>query len=79
MQRPLWASTSTKNPAYRDVMYVEELIGPVTVNTMSPAALKAFLDPGVVRAGSLEENVVEARQALVDIEARRKVVIQPVT
>ena len=50
VQRPLWASTSTKNPAYRDVLYVEELIGPDTVNTMPPATLKAFNDHGVVEA-----------------------------
>ncbi len=49
VQRPLWASTSTKNPAYRDVMYVEELIGPHTVNTMPPATVEAFRDHGVVR------------------------------
>lgn len=48
VQRPLWASTSTKNPAYRDVLYVEELIGPHTVNTMPPATLDAFRDHGVV-------------------------------
>lgn len=48
VQRPLWASTSTKNPAYRDVLYVEELIGPDTVNTMPPATMKAFRDHGVV-------------------------------
>jgi transaldolase len=48
VQRPLWASTSTKNPAYRDVMYVEELIGPETVNTMPPQTLEAFNDHGVV-------------------------------
>src|SRR6185437_10203491 len=42
VQRPLWASTSTKNPAYRDVMYVEDLIGPDTVNTMPPATISAF-------------------------------------
>jgi len=47
-QRPLWASTSTKNPAYRDVLYVEELIGPDTVNTMPPATLAAFNDHGRV-------------------------------
>jgi transaldolase len=47
-QRPLWASTSTKNPAYRDVYYVEELIAPDTVNTMPPATLAAFNDHGVV-------------------------------
>lgn len=48
VQRPLWASTSTKNPAYRDVMYLEELIGPDTVNTVPPATLAAFNDHGVV-------------------------------
>ncbi len=47
VQRPLWASTSTKNPAYRDVVYVEELIGPDTVNTLPPATLEAFVDHGV--------------------------------
>ena len=48
VQRPLWASTSTKNPAYRDVIYVEQLIGPHTVNTMPPATIDAFRDHGVV-------------------------------
>jgi transaldolase len=48
VQRPLWASTSTKNPRYRDVRYVEELIGPNTVNTMPPATLDAFKDHGRV-------------------------------
>lgn len=47
LQRPLWASTSTKNPAYRDVRYVEELIGPDTVNTMPPATLEAYRDHGI--------------------------------
>jgi transaldolase len=69
VQRPLWASTGTKNPKYRDVVYVEELIGPDTVNTVPPQTLTAFLDHGVVRAGSLEENVAEARQTLVDLES----------
>ena len=69
VQRPLWASTGTKNPKYRDVVYVEELIGPDTVNTVPPQTLAAFLDHGVVRAGSLEENVAEARQTLVDLES----------
>ena len=49
VQRPLWASTSTKNPDYRDVIYVEELIGPHTVNTMPLATVEAFADHGVVR------------------------------
>jgi transaldolase len=48
VQRPLWASTSTKNPAYRDVLYVEQLIGPDTVNTLPPATMAAFRDHGVV-------------------------------
>ena len=55
-QRVLWASTSTKNPAYRDVLYVEELIGPDTVNTLPPATLEAFRDHGLVRQ-SLTEGV----------------------
>lgn len=67
LQRPLWASTSTKNPAYRDVMYVEELIGPHTVNTMPPQTVVAFLDHGKVRP-SLEEDLAGARQALADLE-----------
>lgn len=49
LQRPLWASTSTKNPAYRDVLYVEELVGPDTVNTMPPATFEAFRDHGITR------------------------------
>jgi transaldolase len=48
LQRPLWASTSTKNPAYRDTLYVDELIGPDTVNTMPPQTLEAFNDHGIV-------------------------------
>jgi transaldolase len=60
-QRCLWASTSTKNPAYRDVMYVEELIGPETVNTMPKETIEAFQDHGVVRP-TLEEGLDEARQ-----------------
>jgi transaldolase len=63
VQRPLWASTSTKNPKYRDVLYAEELIGPDTVDTMPPATIAAFRDHGVVRP-SLEENVEESRRVL---------------
>jgi len=62
-QRCLWASTSTKNPDYRDVMYVEELIGPETVNTMPLETIEAFQDHGVV-ADTLERGVDEARQLL---------------
>jgi transaldolase len=62
-QRCLWASTSTKNPAYSDVKYVEELIGQDTVNTMPEKTLRAFQDHGRVRR-TLEENVDEARRVL---------------
>src|ERR1700693_3496974 len=62
-QRVLWASTSTKNPAYRDVLYVEELIGPDTVDTMPPATIDAFRDHGVPRA-SLTENVDAAHRTM---------------
>jgi transaldolase len=68
LQRPLWASTSTKNPAYRDVLYVEELVGPHTVNTVPPQTLAAFLEHGVVRPGSLEEDIPGARKALKELE-----------
>jgi transaldolase/glucose-6-phosphate isomerase len=67
VQRPLWASTSTKNPAYRDVMYVEELIGKDTVNTVPPQTLDAFRDHGEVRL-SLEENLDQARLQLSNLE-----------
>ncbi len=63
-QRPLWASTSTKNPAYRDVMYVEELIGPDTVNTMPLETLEAFADHGEVRGDTVVEGVAEAQQLI---------------
>ena len=62
-QRLLWASTSTKNPNYRDVRYVEELIGPDTVNTLPPATFDAFRDHGRPRA-SLTENLAEAADTL---------------
>ncbi|HVV57232.1 MAG TPA: transaldolase [Gaiellaceae bacterium] len=61
VQRPLWASTSTKNPAYRDVLYVEELIGPDTVNTMPLETIEAFQDHGEVRGDTILEGLDEAR------------------
>jgi transaldolase len=61
-QRCLWASTSTKNPAYRDVLYVEELIGPHTVNTMPEETIKAFQDHGEVRGDTVLEGVDEAHR-----------------
>lgn len=63
-QRPLWASTSTKDPHYRDTLYVEELIGPETVDTIPPATLTAFEDHGVVRGDTLGEGLPEARHRL---------------
>lgn len=68
VQRPLWASTSTKNPAYRDVMYVEELIGPYTVNTMPPATIEAFRDHGEV-GRTVDDEVDAARQVLQGLAA----------
>jgi transaldolase len=67
-QRCLWASTSTKNPAYRDVMYVEELIGPETVDTMPEETIQAFQDHGVV-AETLTKDVDAARKLLDDLKA----------
>lgn len=69
VQRPLWASTSTKNPAYRDVLYVEELIGTNTVNTLPPATLEAFRDHGEVR-GSVVEHVADAERVLSALESQ---------
>ena len=67
-QRCLWASTSTKNPDYRDVIYVEELIGPDTVNTMPRATIEAFQDHGEVR-DTILEDVEGARKVLADLAA----------
>ena len=61
-QRCLWASTSTKNPEYRDVMYVEELIGPETVNTMPLETVRAFQDHGEVRGDTVLEGIDEAQE-----------------
>ena len=66
-QRCLWASTSTKNPAYRDVMYVEELIGPKTVNTMPEETIEAFQDHGEV-APTLEQGIDEANRVFEQIQ-----------
>ena len=67
-QRVLWASTGTKNPNYSDVLYIEELIGPDTVNTVPPATLDAFRDHGKPRA-SLTENVDAAHKTMSDLAA----------
>jgi transaldolase len=66
-QRVLWASTSTKNPNYRDVIYVEELIGPDTVNTIPPSTFEAFRDHGRLRA-SLEEDIEGAQDTMDALE-----------
>jgi len=66
-QRVLWASTGTKNPSYRDTVYVEELIGPLTVNTVPPDTFNAFRDHGKLRP-SLEEDVTSAMDVLDDLE-----------
>ena len=68
LQRPLWASTSTKNPAYSDVLYVETLIGPDTVNTVPPATLEAFKDHGQA-ALTIENQLEQARTAFERFEA----------
>jgi transaldolase len=73
----LWASTGTKNPEYRDVLYVEELIGPDTVNTLPPATLAAFRDHGLVRA-SLFEDVEGAAETMSQL-AQEGIPIEEVT
>ncbi|HEY3289792.1 MAG TPA: transaldolase [Anaerolineae bacterium] len=66
-QRPLWASTGTKNAKYSDVMYIEQLVAPQTVNTVPPATLSAFLNHGVVRADSLAVNLKTAAQTMAEL------------
>jgi transaldolase len=69
-QRPLWASTSTKNPDYRDVMYVEDLIAPGTVNTMPEPVIHAFADHGEVRGNDVITGTYdEARKVMSDLAA----------
>jgi len=68
VQRPLWASTSTKNPAYRDVMYVEQLIGPDTINTLPQPTLDAFQDHGQV-ARTIDQEVDEAQVIMQGLDA----------
>jgi transaldolase len=68
VQRPLWASTGTKNPEYSDTKYVDGLIGPDTVNTMPPATIEAFADHGAV-ARTIDKDVPEAKRRIAAIEA----------
>jgi transaldolase len=67
-QRCLWASTSTKNPEYRDVIYVEELVGPHTVNTMPEETIRAFQDHGEVRGDTVLEGVEQAHALIEQLE-----------
>jgi len=67
-QRPLWASTSTKNPQYKDTVYVENLIGPETVNTMPLSTLEATMDHAVVVRPTLEEGLEEARELFEELK-----------
>ena len=68
MQRPLWASTSTKNPAYPDTLYVDELIGPHTVNTLPDATIEAFDDHGTL-ARRVDADVAEAVEVWEELTA----------
>lgn len=68
LQRPLWASTSTKNPSYRDTIYVEALIGPHTVNTMPPATLEAFRDHGVTER-TVDQDLAAADALIAELAA----------
>src|SRR5262249_25012301 len=70
VQRPLWASTGTKNPKYSDVLYIESLVAQDTVNTIPPATYKAFKEHGRVHANAIEENVDEARNILRKFEVK---------
>ncbi len=68
-QRCLWASTSTKNPDYPDTIYVEQLVGPETVNTMPRELVEAVLDHGKIRANAIEEDLDGARKLIEDLKA----------
>ncbi len=68
-QRLLWASTSAKNPSYRDTIYVESLIGADTVNTMPPATMDAFRDHGEIIPDAIEQDLAGARTMLSDLES----------
>ncbi len=67
VQRPLWASTGTKNPSYSDILYVENLIGPETINTLPPATIDAFRDHGRAPGATVKEKLDEARSALAQL------------
>jgi transaldolase len=68
VQRPLWASTGVKDPAYDDTMYVVELVAPDTVNTMPEATLNAVADHGEIRGNTIAGTYEQSRQVLDDLE-----------
>jgi transaldolase len=68
-QRPLWASTGTKNPDYSDVLYIEELIAPDTVNTMPEKTMKAFADHGTVPGDTITPNIGDAEKTMADLKS----------
>jgi transaldolase/glucose-6-phosphate isomerase len=69
VQRPLWASTGTKNPAYSDVLYVENLIGPETVNTLPPDTINAFREHGKIPGATVKEGLDDADRALAQLSS----------
>ena len=78
VQRPLWASTSTKNPAYFDLMYVVSVVGPDTVNTVPPATLTALLDHGQITPDTVHDDLAGA-QAIMDDLAKNGISVKDVT
>jgi transaldolase len=68
-QRPLWASTSTKNPEYRDVIYVEELLAPGVVNTMPEPVIHAFADHGEIRKDAITAHYADAKKVFADLRS----------
>jgi transaldolase len=71
VQRPLWASTSTKNPKYDDLMYVVNVVGADTVNTMPPATIDALLDHGTVKPDTIHADVPGAKALVAALDAKR--------
>ena len=69
VQRPLWASTSTKNPEYSDTLYVDELVGRDTVNTLAPNSIEALLDHGDPQPDTVRQGLDEADQVMADLAA----------
>jgi transaldolase len=70
VQRPLWASTSTKNPKYDDLMYVVNVVGADTVNTMPPATIDALLDHGVIKPDTIHQDVPGAKALIAALAAK---------